>query len=112
MTAARVPRTLTKEEPPTRGGSSNLEDVLSPLRRALLNVYFPDDGAPNLSRFFLEHGRLPRVTDEVKPWKYRGFLLPYVIELHAHPLFGKDHVPDELRVVVPHELLERGVGDC
>ncbi len=35
--------------------------------------------------FCNEHGRLPFVTDEVKPWEYRGWLLPYRIMAEAHP---------------------------
>lgn|GEM_PF-3130587 len=72
----------------------------------------PDDGRPNLLNFFLARGRLPHITDAVKPWHYRGFLLPYVIELHRHPLFGKPDVPAALRDALPAELLARGTGQC
>src|SRR4051794_21429450 len=37
---------------------------------------------PCLRTFVRWHGRLPRLSDEVPPWQYRGWLLPYVILLH------------------------------
>ena len=36
------------------------------------------NGGPSLSNFLLEHGRLPFVTDEIKPWKYSGWITAYV----------------------------------
>lgn len=43
-----------------------------------------------LSAFVAGHHRLPRLGDPRPPWTYRGFLLPYVIQLHnRHP-----HIPD------------------
>jgi hypothetical protein len=36
-----------------------------------------------LMAFVNEHGRLPRLGDLPAPWKYRGWLLWYVIQLHA-----------------------------
>lgn len=38
--------------------------------------------------FMLEHGRLPRIGDENPPWKYRGWLLPYVQGMHLAGLAG------------------------
>jgi hypothetical protein len=38
---------------------------------------------PDLSAFVRRHGRLPQLGDEPAPWHYRGWLLPYVIQLHA-----------------------------
>jgi hypothetical protein len=33
---------------------------------------------------FIQHaGRLPRLGDSVAPWRYRGWLLPYIIQLHG-----------------------------
>lgn len=32
--------------------------------------------------FFLEHGRLPLLGDEIPPWHYRGWLLAYLLDLH------------------------------
>ncbi len=37
-----------------------------------------------LQDFILQHGRLPRLGDPVPPWKYFGWLLPYVILIHQH----------------------------
>ena len=70
-----------------------VENVLEPFKRAALNAYFPEkleNGYPNLSRFFIENGRLPHITDEIKPWQYKGWLLPYVVEIQrVHP-----NIPD------------------
>lgn len=67
----------------------SIREVLEPFARAALNVHFPEkdpDGHPSLTRFFLEHGRLPYITDEVKPWDYPGWLLAYVILIQqSHP---------------------------
>lgn len=38
--------------------------------------------------FFLERGRLPRIGDEVPPWRYKGWLLPY-IQGHEAELCGR-----------------------
>src|SRR5262249_51706734 len=38
---------------------------------------------PDLAAFLGRHGRLPRLGDKPAPWHFRGWLLPYVIELHA-----------------------------
>lgn len=38
---------------------------------------------PELAAFVDAHERLPRLGDERTPWSYRGWLLPYVIELHG-----------------------------
>lgn len=36
--------------------------------------------------FLMEHGRLPTVDDDPKPWTYEAWLLPYVQEIHRrHP---------------------------
>lgn len=40
-------------------------------------------GASDLDRFLGQHGRLPRLGDVPAPWHYRGWLLPYVIQLHT-----------------------------
>lgn len=51
-----------------------------------------------------EHGRLPRMGEKPEPWEYRGWILPYVVQLHAHPGFGKPDAPQEL----PPELRRPG----
>jgi hypothetical protein len=44
-----------------------------------------NNGTPSITGFFLEHGRLPFVDDPVKPWHYRGWLVPYLMMAEAHP---------------------------
>jgi hypothetical protein len=39
--------------------------------------------ATDLCAFLQQEQRLPRLGDAVAPWHYRGWLLPYVIQLHA-----------------------------
>jgi hypothetical protein len=53
--------------------------VRSPPARAPL----PAGVFPELAAFVEAHGRLPRLGDERVPWSYRGWLLPYIIELHG-----------------------------
>lgn len=33
---------------------------------------------PTISEFLLAHGRLPHVCDAVKPWRFQGWLVPYL----------------------------------
>lgn len=66
----------------------SLNEILAPFRQAVLNVYFHERDGPNLSRFLLEHGRLPYITDEIKPWEYNGWLRAYVILLHGNSRFA------------------------
>jgi hypothetical protein len=43
----------------------------------------PDQAAPtDLSAFIAQEHRLPHLGDARPPWTYRGWLLPYVIQLH------------------------------
>lgn len=44
-----------------------------------------ESGHPLLAKFIEKEGRLPFVTDEVKPWEYRGWLLPYRMMCESHP---------------------------
>src|SRR5687767_5618133 len=60
--------------------------------------------------FLNREGRLPRIGDERAPWTYCGWMLPYVISLHAHPLFGKSHNNSKGELVAT--LTERGIGHC
>jgi hypothetical protein len=39
--------------------------------------------SPDLTAFLQREGRLPRLEDRPPPWHYQGWLLPYVIQLHA-----------------------------
>lgn len=50
-----------------------------------LAIFSEQDRSPSISRFLIENGRLPFVDDEVKPWAYRGWLIPYLMMLEAHP---------------------------
>jgi hypothetical protein len=43
----------------------------------------PPTPMPDLAAFAAREGRLPRLGDSPAPWHYRGWLLPYVIQLHA-----------------------------
>ncbi len=33
---------------------------------------------PTISEFLIRRGRLPHVGDEIKPWRYRSWLVPYL----------------------------------
>lgn len=60
---------------------NNVNEIFKSLALAALNHHFPEIdkyGNPSLSRFFFENGRLPYATDEIKPWSYRGWLIPYI----------------------------------
>lgn len=65
--------------------------------------------------FLNREGRLSRIGDERAPWTYCGWMLPYVISLHAHPLFGKCHNKLNGKFVAtltPTRLSETGIGHC
>jgi hypothetical protein len=47
--------------------------------RAQVSTIWPSD----LNAFANKHRRLPHLGDAIPPWRYRGWLLPYVIQLHA-----------------------------
>ena len=58
-----------------------IDAILRSVAGASLDVHFPRNdefGNPRLARFLLERGRLPFIEDEIKPWLYRGWLIPYV----------------------------------
>lgn len=87
---------------------TSIATILEPLKRAALSVYFPETdkyGNPCLSRFFIENRRLPFVTDEIKPWRYRGWLVPYLQMSENHPQVAKryDYV---LRTIDAGRLLD------
>ena len=63
-----------------------VHDILRSLAVAMKTIYFPKtdaDGNPLLTRFFLDNGRYPFITDEIKPWHYKGWLLMYVQETYS-----------------------------
>lgn len=61
--------------------------------------------------FLNREGRLPRIGDERAPWTYCGWMLPYVILLHAHPLFGKSR-SELVATFTSNSLYQRGIGHC
>lgn len=91
-----------------------VEQILEPLARAALNAHFPKtdkNGHPSLTRFFLENGRLPHITDEIKPWEYKGWLLAYVVEIQrVHPA-----IPDRygyfFRTIDAGQLLDEPIPE-
>lgn len=63
----------------------SIETVFASLANAVKKVHFPEtdaDGNPMITRFFLDNGRYPHITDEIKPWHYKGWLLMYVQETY------------------------------
>lgn len=87
---------------------TTVESLLEPLLEAALNVYFPErdkHGNPSISRFLLENGRLPFISDQIKPWNYRGWLIPYLQMAEAHPIVSPryDYV---LRTLDAGQLLD------
>ena len=59
--------------------------------------------------FVVKHGRFPRIGDKVAPWKYRGWLLGYVVLIHE----SCRNVPDRwgyyLRTVAAGQLLDEPI---
>jgi hypothetical protein len=111
MSVAKSKKIANDVEPPAEGGSTDLRGLVS-----LVKSLIPTSDEPNVFYFFLEHGRLPYLNDEIPAYEYRGWLLPYIMDLHAHPFFGKSGEQARARgkeiVKVPPELLKRGIGDC
>lgn len=88
-----------------------IQEILKPFALAALKQHFPQIdkyGNPSLSRFFFENGRLPYATDEIKPWKYRGWLIPYLQMCEQHPEIPAryDYV---LRTLEKGQLLEEPI---
>jgi hypothetical protein len=66
-------------------------------------------GPADLAVFVQQHGRLPRLGDAVAPWRYRGWLLPYVLQIHAlHPA-PADRWGYHLRTLEAGRLLDRPI---
>ena len=66
----------------------SIETIWGSYLDALKRVYFPEKdaaGNPSITRFYLENGRLPHITDEIRPWRYRGWLIPYIQLCELHP---------------------------
>src|SRR5262245_19217649 len=60
----------------------------------------------DLAAFVNEHGRLPRLGEEPAPWRYRGWLLFYVIRQHALIPEVKDRWGYHLRTLEAGRLLD------
>lgn len=67
----------------------NVHDLLKSFAATAVKEFIPErdeHGNPRLARFLIDNGRLPYITDEVKPWEYRGWLVAYIQLCEAHPL--------------------------
>jgi hypothetical protein len=65
--------------------------------------------APDLQAFVSKHGRLPRLGDSPAPWHYCGWLLPYVIQLHALLPAVADRWGYHLRTLEAGRLLDEPI---
>jgi hypothetical protein len=74
---------------------------LAPARRAA--------PAPDLVAFVGGRGRLPRLGDPVPPWRYRGWLLPYVFLLHERVPAVADRWGYYLRTRAAGRLLDEPI---
>src|SRR5438045_88379 len=63
----------------------------------------------DLSAFFAQHHRLPRLGDEPAPWHFRGWLLPYIIQLHALVPAVADRWGYHLRTLEAGKLLDEPI---
>ena len=61
---------------------------------------------PDLTAFIEWEGRLPRLGDTPPPWHYRGWLLPYVIQLHRLVPAVADRWGYHLRTLEAGKLLD------
>lgn len=87
------------------------ENILETFARAAVNVYFPpvdQFGHPSVGRFLIDNGRLPALGDEVPPWHYRGWLVPYIQMCEEHPAIAPryDYV---LRTLEAGKLLDEPI---
>src|SRR4051794_28746605 len=63
----------------------------------------------DLMAFVKDHGRLPRLGDDPAPWRYRGWLLWYVVELHALIPAVADRWGYHLRTLDTGKLLDEPI---
>jgi hypothetical protein len=61
---------------------------------------------PYLAAHLGRHARLPRLGDAIPPWRYRGWLLPYVVALHAAVSAVADRWGYHLRTLDAGRLLD------
>jgi hypothetical protein len=66
-------------------------------------------GPPDLGAFVATHRRLPRLGDTPAPWHFRGWLLPYVIQLHALVPAVADRWGYHLRTLEAGRLLDEPI---
>jgi hypothetical protein len=64
---------------------------------------------PDLQVFFNKKNRLPRLGDTPPPWRYRGWLLPYVIQIHAYCPTVPDRWGYLLRTLEAGKLLDEPI---
>lgn len=62
-----------------------------------------------LLAFLNRHQRLPRIGDAIPPWQYRGWLLPYVIEIHGLCPAVADRWGYHLRTLEAGRLLDEPI---
>jgi hypothetical protein len=63
----------------------------------------------DLNAFLSRQHRLPRLGDRRRPWRYRGWLLPYVIELYALVPAVADRWDYHLRTLAAGKLLDEPI---
>jgi hypothetical protein len=64
---------------------------------------------PDLTTFIDRQGRLPHLGDAVAPWQYRGWLLPYVIQLHGIVSAVTNRWRYQLRTLEAGKLLDEPI---
>jgi N-6 DNA Methylase len=64
---------------------------------------------PDLTAFIQRERRLPRLGDTPPPWHYRGWLLPYVIQLHSLVPAVADRWGYHLRTLEAGKLLDEPI---
>jgi N-6 DNA Methylase len=64
---------------------------------------------PDLTAFVQREGRLPRLGDTPPPWHYRGWLLPYVFQLHGLVPAVADRWDYHLRTLEAGKLLDEPI---
>jgi hypothetical protein len=62
-----------------------------------------------LAGFVSRNHRLPQLGDVPPPWHYRGWLLPYVIQLHQLSPAGGDRWGYHLRTLEAGRLLDKPI---
>ena len=63
----------------------------------------------DLTTFYAQHHRLPRISDHPPPWHYRGWLLAYVMLIHEHNPAVPDRWGYHLRTLEAGHLLDEPI---